>query len=699
MKKNLFLLILLAFYTLHSHAQWTSVTPPSGTLNVYSVFAITDNAVAIAGDAKVSRTIDGGLNWTTPLTITGALIYEVHSPEPTHWYSLTRNSTWFIKMGNPAGVVASSGKPDSILSLHFMTGSCGVAVGIGGKIEATCDTGTTWQLRSSATTASLNAVWFADPLTGCACGSFGKITRTQDGGATWDTVSSTVTVQLNGIHFPNATTGYIVGNSGTFLKSTDAGATWTSITTGLTNHLNGVYFQDADTGYIAGTSGLIKKSTDGGLSWITMTTPTTQTLNSIHFATTSVGWAVGNNATILKLDMNTSCSVSANIISNVLCYGGNDGSAYATPSGGAAPYTYLWTPTSQTGQTATNLPAGTYTVSVTDSAGCNTLTTVSITEPTSLTANSSTINNVSCFNGNNGSATVNPSGGVPSYAYLWTPSGQTGQTATNLFAGSYTVTVTDGNGCTITSTATITQTTALTAVGQTINNVSCFNGNDGCVAVTPGGGTPGYTYSWSPSGGNGATACNLTAGTCTVTVTDINGCSITATATVSQPSQLTLNVNTTDASCSSCSDGSAYAIVGGGTWPYTYSWIPIGANTPTVSNLPPGNYTCCVTDANGCSVCQSDSVSFPTTTNEIGSDEIDFNIYPNPSHNSFTISLAGSLSTVNSHLSIYDITGRIVHQQILTSAHHQIMNHFSPGIYFVKVSDGEKVLARKVMIE
>ena len=298
-KKNSLLFLLLLIFS-EAYSQWTAIAPPAGSLNIYSVYAISDSSLAVAGDGKVSRSIDAGANWATPITIVGATFYEVHSPEPTPWFSLTANTSWFLKLGNPVGSFGTNNRPDSILSLHFLTQGCGLAVGYAGKIEATCDTGTTWQLRSSGTNANLNAIWFADAATGCACGNSGAITCTQNSGATWGTVLSPVAQTLNAIHFPTASVGYIAGDAGTFLKTTDSGVNWTSMPAGVPNNLNGVFFIDADTGYVAGTSGLIMKTFDGGTTWNTMTTPTTQTLNSIHFASPTAGWAVGNNATILK---------------------------------------------------------------------------------------------------------------------------------------------------------------------------------------------------------------------------------------------------------------------------------------------------------------------------------------------------------------------------------------------------------------
>jgi hypothetical protein len=307
-------------------------------------------------------------------------------------------------------------------------------------------------------------------------------------------------------------------------------------------------------------------------------------------------------------------TASGQTVTNVSCFNGNNGSARVTPGGGTSPYTYLWSPSSQSGQTATNLTAGTYTVTVTDANGCSITSTATVTQPTALTASGQTVTNVSCFNGNNGSTRVTPGGGTSPYTYLWSPSAQTGQTATNLIAGSYTATVTDANGCSITSTSTVTQPTSLTATGQTLTNVSCFNGNNGSTRVTPGGGTSPYTYLWSPSSQSGQTATNLTAGTYTVTITDSHGCTITSTATVTQPGQLTISMSSANATCSSCNNGSASASVTGGTSPFSYLWSPSGGSSATASNLLPGNYTCCVTDAHGCSVCAGVTVNFNNCT-------------------------------------------------------------------------------------
>ena len=298
MKKLLLPLFAILFLN-NVNAQWASQVAPNPTNNLYSVFAISPMNVAAAGFTGLIRTTTGGATWTQQVTLGGVNMYELHSPNWPKWYALTQNNSWFLKMGI-SSTTLQGGKPDSILSLHFMNPACGIAVGTAGKIEATCDTGATWQLRTSGTTANLNAIWFADKDSGCTVGNIGVIKRTKDAGNTWTNIASGTGTGLNGIHFPTASIGFIVGNGGKVLKTMDAGLTWTSVPTGTLSNLNAVFFIDKDTGYVGGASGLIMKTITGGTTWTVMATGTSQTINSIHFTTPMEGWAVGNAGTILK---------------------------------------------------------------------------------------------------------------------------------------------------------------------------------------------------------------------------------------------------------------------------------------------------------------------------------------------------------------------------------------------------------------
>ncbi|WP_291082899.1 reprolysin-like metallopeptidase [Flavobacterium sp. BFFFF1] len=234
-------------------------------------------------------------------------------------------------------------------------------------------------------------------------------------------------------------------------------------------------------------------------------------------------------------------------------------------------------------------------------------------------SNTSSQTNVSCFGGTDGSATVAASGGTAPYTYSWSPSGGTAATASALSAGTYTCTITDASGCTKDQSFTITQPTAAISNTTAQTNVSCFGGTDGSATVVASGGTPGYTYLWSPSGGTAASATGLAAGTYTVRITDTKGCFKDQSFTITQPAVLSNTFSQTTISCFGETDATATVIASGGSGVYSYSWSPTGGNSATATNLAPGSYTCTITDSNGCSKIQNFTVSTPIITTWNGS--------------------------------------------------------------------------------
>lgn len=215
----------------------------------------------------------------------------------------------------------------------------------------------------------------------------------------------------------------------------------------------------------------------------------------------------------------------------------------------------------------------------------------------------SVISGNNCFGDNNGSVSVSV---IPALAgpffYSWnTTPPQNTATATGLGGGSYTVTVNALNSCTSTATAII---MAPAALAHTVNIVQPGCGvATGTATIIESGGTPPYTYSWSPSGGTGSTASGLSPGNYTVTVTDNKLCTeniniVIATAT---PPNISIS-NKKDVTCFGLRDGTATALATGGNAPYSYSWNTVPTqNNATASNLVAGNYTVSVTDNNGCS--------------------------------------------------------------------------------------------------
>jgi gliding motility-associated-like protein len=321
-------------------------------------------------------------------------------------------------------------------------------------------------------------------------------------------------------------------------------------------------------------------------------------------ATDILGCTVVGNVTIASIPAPV---ITVPSVTNVSCFGGNNGAASASTTGGTAPITITWgTTPQQTGSNASNLTAGTYWVWATDSAGCTDSIQFTITEPSVLGV---TLTSVGAICGiANGSATATPSGGTTSYSYLWS-NGQTSATATNLNAGTVTVTVTDGNGCTVTGSTLITQAGSPIIALVTFNNISCFGGSDGSVTVNASAGVPAYTYAWS-NGQTGPNATNLAAGTYTVTVTDQNGCRDNLTITLTQPTQLQGVISSTPNSCvSSLPNGTIGVVASGATPPYSYQWntVPV-QNGPYVTGLAPGNYSVTISDARGCTAVVSGTV-------------------------------------------------------------------------------------------
>jgi gliding motility-associated-like protein len=314
-----------------------------------------------------------------------------------------------------------------------------------------------------------------------------------------------------------------------------------------------------------------------------------------YFTNTSTGVVDSESVTITGLA--SGITVTANI-TNATCSGSN-GSLTANPTGGQGPYTYSWAPNGQTTQTISGLPGGTYTVTVTDANGCVEIQSFTVTTTAGMSLSLSSIQ-PSC-SGFNGSATANPIGGTGPYTYSWnTTPVQTTQTATGLNAGSYSVTITDANGCTADTVFSLNSNSPMTLTAALGQPVLCFGGCTGTATANPASGQAPYTYSWNTSPiQTTQTATGLCAGTYSVTVTDANGCTSTVSITLTQPSAL--NVAMVGDSVCPGIQTQISASGSGGTGPYTYSW----SNGPTTQNQnviigATTNYTVTVTDANGC---------------------------------------------------------------------------------------------------
>jgi gliding motility-associated-like protein len=346
------------------------------------------------------------------------------------------------------------------------------------------------------------------------------------------------------------------------------------------------------------------------------------------------------------------------------CYGYTNGSAQALPTGGTSPYSYWWS-NNQGGQTTYGLPAGSYTVTVTDAAGLTATAIAIVPQPDSLVAhvaplgsicqgnqgdfiafadnaspplsfqwsngaNTQTISNpdtgflyvtitdangcfdvgglkipapltvsihtedVLCPGDCDGSAEAIISGGVGPYAVQWNTGGTT-QVIHPLPGGTYTATVTDGNGCTAVASGTVYEPPPIvitfTVAGQ------CSAVGDASATASATGGTPPFSYEWS-TGVLGQSVSGLAEGYYFVTVTDSLGCKKSETLAISDGASVVI-ASFDDATCAGLDDGSAQAVATSGLGPLSYLWSN-GQTTPSASQLPPGDYGITLTDGAGC---------------------------------------------------------------------------------------------------
>jgi|GEM_PF-2359224 len=381
-----------------------------------------------------------------------------------------------------------------------------------------------------------------------------------------------------------------------------------------------------------GTNGAINLTPTGGVgpytfNWVGGATTEDRTglVAGTYSVTITDANACTGTVSGITVTQPTAAVSGTTVVTNVACNTGTNGAINLTPTGGTGPYTFNWVGGATT-EDRTGLAAGTYSVTITDNNGCTgTVSGITVTQPTAISLTASSQTNVSCNGGSNGAAAVNnANGGTPGYTYNWTPGTPTGDgttSITGLTAGTWTCTVTDANGCVASQSFTVTQPTAISMTAAAQTNVACNGGATGSFTVNPAiGGAGSFTYDWAPgtpAGDGTTTVTGLTAGTYSVTTTDANSCTATINFTITQPTALSVTpASQTNIACNGGATGAAAINTPtGGTPGYTYNWspgTPTGDGTISVTGLTAGTWTVNVTDANGCAVSQSFTVTQPT---------------------------------------------------------------------------------------
>ena len=342
---------------------------------------------------------------------------------------------------------------------------------------------------------------------------------------------------------------------------------------------------------------------------------------------------------IISINQPTQLSIAAISIVDVNCYGDYSGSFVADANGGLAPYTYSVGGSYQSDVNFVGLAAGNYTLTVMDVNSCTMSTAqFTISQPTlplNAVIQKQSYNgyDISCFDGNDGEITVVATEGTTSYSYLWNDNSTT-DLISGLSAGTYSVTVTDANGCETTASVSLNNPPALSVQlfdngGHIAYSVSCFGASDGAIEMSVSGGTIGnYTFDWNNGQFATEDLTNIPVGTYNVVVTDDNLCSANASIVLDQPDELVVSeIIATDISCYGLANGEISITLSGGTPNYSFNWDS-SHTTEDLTGLDVGTYICNILDANSCPVSTQAVIAQPDqiTISGIVSENNGFNV-------------------------------------------------------------------------
>jgi hypothetical protein len=330
--------------------------------------------------------------------------------------------------------------------------------------------------------------------------------------------------------------------------------------------------------------------------------------------------------------------IPTNGVTDVSCVSGSDGAVNVMVSGGVEPYTFVWVngqnDTVSTIQNPQGLPAGNYTLTITDFIECfEELSNIEIDEPDVALSATYTVEHVLCFGDSNGQIDLSPSGGTQAYQFLWSNDSEE-QDLTNIPAGFYSITITDHLGCTwVEDSIEITQPAdSIQLVEAEIIDANCFGNEDGGIDITVSGGEEPYSFIWS----NDVFSEDnffISSGDYHCLIADANGCTYTTPDFfVDEPDPLQVTDEVIEPSDPFLVNGSAEVTIGGGTIPYTYLWSN-GDTTPLADSLADGLHSVTVTDSLGCELTHNVFVPRDTViSTQWVNPDLPIELVPNPTN-------------------------------------------------------------------
>jgi hypothetical protein len=362
------------------------------------------------------------------------------------------------------------------------------------------------------------------------------------------------------------------------------------------------------------------------------------------------------------------------------CSGLCDGSIFLNPSGGTAPYEYVWS-NGVASQDVDNLCAGTIIVIVTDAAGCVLTAEFELTDPPAIVVGA-TATDETGLGLNDGTATASPSGGTgTNYTYLWSNDSTT-QVITNLFPGDYTVTVTDENGCTAQETVTVDIFSCSFLTQDVFSDISCYGLCDGGIAIFPIGGSGNFTFLWN-TGDTTNELDSLCPGSYSVTVNEVGtGCEGISFFELSQPDSISVVIDAV-IPYSDISTGAIFMTVSGGTPDYAIVWFDANGGLvgigEDIQDLGPGYYYAWITDAAVCAI-YTDTIEIEDLTVSTSTlQNVNPKIYPNPVTDRIRIELDALESYT---LQLQDATGRI--NRVSALGNEINVAEMQSGLYFLR---------------